>query len=201
MSFEVGARVETEKTGKGRVAFCGEVQFAEGEWVGVILDEPRGKNNGTVQGVQYFTCEPNYGLFIRPTQLRPESARARTSGLKTPVSRKDVAPPNKGARSSPGGSPKVSPSVSLERLSKVPGPKKVLSSSRLADSADPVRFFVSERHISLAYVYVDSAIFYFVFLFIFVFIRFLEEKVIHTSQDKIFFKCFANGGVSPRAAG
>ncbi|EYC43020.1 hypothetical protein Y032_0506g2675 [Ancylostoma ceylanicum] len=185
MSFEVGARVETEKTGKGRVAFCGEVQFAEGEWVGVILDEPRGKNNGTVQGVQYFTCEPNYGLFIRPTQLKPESARARTSGLKTPVARKDVAQANKGARSSPGGSPKVSPSVSLERLSKAPGPKKVLSSSRLADSADPV----------------SSAIICFVFLFIFVFKGFLEEKVIHNSQDKIFFKCFANGGVSPRAAG
>ncbi|VDM69069.1 unnamed protein product, partial [Strongylus vulgaris] len=34
------------------------------------------------------------------------------------------------------GSPKVSPSVSLERLSKAPGPKKVHSSSRLADAAD-----------------------------------------------------------------
>ncbi|KAK6748823.1 hypothetical protein RB195_001447 [Necator americanus] len=136
MSFEVGARVETEKTGKGRVAFCGDVQFADGEWVGVILDEPRGKNNGTVQGVQYFTCEPNYGLFIRPTQLKSESARTRTSGLKTPAARKDVTPATKGARSSPSGSPKVSPSVSLERLSKVPAPKKVLSSSRLADHAD-----------------------------------------------------------------
>ncbi|VDM71376.1 unnamed protein product, partial [Strongylus vulgaris] len=90
-----------EKTGKGRVAFCGDVQFADGEWVGVILDEPRGKNNGTVQGVQYFTCEPNYGLFIRPTQLKPESARGRTSGLRTPATRKDVASA-KGARSSPG---------------------------------------------------------------------------------------------------
>ncbi|KIH45363.1 CAP-Gly domain protein, partial [Ancylostoma duodenale] len=104
------------KTGKGRVAFCGEVQFAEGEWVGVILDEPRGKNNGTVQGVQYFTCEPNYGLFIRPTQ----------------------------------GSPKVSPSVSLERLSKVPGPKKVLSSSRLADNADPPKMAREGSNLSQA---------------------------------------------------
>ncbi|PIO57163.1 CAP-Gly domain protein, partial [Teladorsagia circumcincta] len=124
------------KTGKGRVAFRGEVQFSDGEWVGVILDEPRGKNNGTVQGVQYFTCEPNYGLFIRPTQLKPESARSRTSGLRTPATRKEVAAPPKAARSSPSGSPKVSPSVSLERLSKAAGPKRVLSSSKLVDNAN-----------------------------------------------------------------
>ncbi|WKY04668.1 hypothetical protein Q1695_005576 [Nippostrongylus brasiliensis] len=135
MSFEIGARVETEKTGKGRVAFCGEVQFSDGEWVGVILDEPRGKNNGTVQGVQYFTCEPNYGLFIRPTQLKPESARSRASALRTPAARKEVTPTTK-ARASPAGSPKVSPSVSMERLSKAAGPKRVLSSSKLADTAN-----------------------------------------------------------------
>ncbi|XGW31282.1 hypothetical protein V3C99_009885 [Haemonchus contortus] len=139
MSFEIGARVETEKTGKGRVAFCGEVQFSDGEWVGVILDDPRGKNNGTVQGVQYFTCEPNHGLFIRPTQLKPESARTRASGLRTPAPRKEVAAPAKVARSSPSGSPKVSPSVSLERLSKAGGPKRVLSSSKLVDNANERR--------------------------------------------------------------
>lgn len=91
MSFEVGARVETglffiiffktflhtfitstftEKNGKGTVAFVGTTEFAEKEWVGVILDEPKGKNNGTVQGVAYFNCEPNFGIFIRPTQVR-----------------------------------------------------------------------------------------------------------------------------------
>lgn len=58
-----------EKNGKGRVVFCGETQFADGVWVGVILDEPKGKNNGTVKDVKYFECEPNYGLFIRPNQV------------------------------------------------------------------------------------------------------------------------------------
>ncbi|CAH8856258.1 unnamed protein product [Trichobilharzia szidati] len=40
-----------------------------GKWVGVILDEPKGKNNGTVQGKRYFTCEENFGIFVRPSQL------------------------------------------------------------------------------------------------------------------------------------
>nr|CDJ83622.1 Cytoskeleton-associated protein domain containing protein [Haemonchus contortus] len=150
MSFEIGARVETEKTGKGRVAFCGEVQFSDGEWVGVILDDPRGKNNGTVQGVQYFTCEPNHGLFIRPTQLRPESARTRASGLRTPAPRKEVAAPAKVARSSPSGSPKVSPSVSLERLSKAGGPKRVLSSSKLVDNANEPKMSREPSNLSQA---------------------------------------------------
>ncbi|VDO49444.1 unnamed protein product [Haemonchus placei] len=150
MSFEIGARVETEKTGKGRVAFCGEVQFSDGEWVGVILDDPRGKNNGTVQGVQYFTCEPNHGLFIRPTQLKPESARTRASGLRTPAPRKEVAAPAKVARSSPSGSPKVSPSVSLERLSKAGGPKRVLSSSKLVDNANEPKMSREPSNLSQA---------------------------------------------------
>ncbi|KAK5978578.1 hypothetical protein GCK32_004969 [Trichostrongylus colubriformis] len=150
MSFEIGARVETEKTGKGRVAFCGEVQFSDGEWVGVILDEPRGKNNGTVQGVQYFTCEPNHGLFIRPTQLKAESARPRASGLRTPAPRKEVAAPTKVARSSPSGSPKVSPSVSMERLSKAAGPKRVMSSSKLVDNANEPKMSREPSNLSQA---------------------------------------------------
>ncbi|VDL79007.1 unnamed protein product [Nippostrongylus brasiliensis] len=130
MSFEIGARVETEKTGKGRVAFCGEVQLSDGEWLGVILDEPRGKNNGTVQGVQYFTCELNYGLFVRPAQLKLESAQ--------------VTPTTK-ARASPGDSPKVNPSVSMERLSKAAGPKLEMRSSKLADTTIPLITFVPKR--------------------------------------------------------
>ena len=44
----------------------------QGKWIGVILDEPKGKNNGTVQGKTYFTCEDNHGIFVRQSQVKCE---------------------------------------------------------------------------------------------------------------------------------
>ena len=40
-----------------------------GKWIGVILDEANGKNNGTVQGKKYFSCDDNHGMFVRQTQV------------------------------------------------------------------------------------------------------------------------------------
>lgn len=42
------------KDAKGVIAYVGVTTFATGKWVGVILDEPKGKNNGTVKGTSYF---------------------------------------------------------------------------------------------------------------------------------------------------
>lgn len=53
--LKIGMRAEvTGKGVPGTVAFIGKTQFAAGEWVGLILDESKGKNNGSVRGVQYF---------------------------------------------------------------------------------------------------------------------------------------------------
>lgn len=49
--------------------YYGETEFAEGIWVGINLDEPNGKNNGTVKGVRYFECQPNHGIFIKANQV------------------------------------------------------------------------------------------------------------------------------------
>lgn len=55
-SFKVGQRVEvTGKDAKGVVAYVGNTEFAPGTWIGVALDEAKGKNNGTIQGTSYFT--------------------------------------------------------------------------------------------------------------------------------------------------
>ena len=64
----LGARVEIP-SGRGVVRFCGTTSFSQGKWIGIELNEPNGKNDGTVQGVKYFTCRPGYGVFVRPSQV------------------------------------------------------------------------------------------------------------------------------------
>lgn len=46
-------------------------------WIGVLLDEPRGKNNGTAKGKEYFKAGKNYGLFLKPHNVKVESEGAR----------------------------------------------------------------------------------------------------------------------------
>ncbi|XP_008183205.1 dynactin subunit 1 isoform X3 [Acyrthosiphon pisum] len=73
--LELGCRVElTGKNLQGKIAFIGQTHFETGTWVGIILDEPKGKNNGVVknrQGVSktYFECEENHGIFVRQSHL------------------------------------------------------------------------------------------------------------------------------------
>ncbi|XP_037094286.1 CAP-Gly domain-containing linker protein 1-like [Pollicipes pollicipes] len=68
-SFRVGDRVWVSGTKPGQIMYIGETQFAPGEWAGVVLDTPDGKNNGSVAGVRYFMCEQNRGIFSRLTKL------------------------------------------------------------------------------------------------------------------------------------
>lgn len=55
MSYKIGQRVEvSNKDCQGVIAYIGYPTFASGKWIGVILDEPKGKNNGTIKGQSYF---------------------------------------------------------------------------------------------------------------------------------------------------
>ncbi|PNF28377.1 hypothetical protein B7P43_G17067 [Cryptotermes secundus] len=53
----------------GVVAYIGGTDFSGGTWIGVELDAPTGKNDGSVQGVRYFTCRPKCGIFVRADKL------------------------------------------------------------------------------------------------------------------------------------
>lgn len=67
---KIGMRVEVVGKGLvGTVAYVGATMFASGKWIGVILDEPKGKNDGTVQGKEYFKCAENHGIFVRQSQI------------------------------------------------------------------------------------------------------------------------------------
>ncbi|KAG7476618.1 hypothetical protein MATL_G00084810 [Megalops atlanticus] len=93
--FKVGDRVWVNGNKPGFVQFLGETQFAPGQWAGIVLDEPIGKNDGSVAGVRYFQCEAQRGIFTRPSKLshspvpegEPNGAQAAsTSQASTPTS-------------------------------------------------------------------------------------------------------------------
>ncbi|XP_055363103.1 dynactin subunit 1-like isoform X2 [Betta splendens] len=134
---KIGSIVEvTGKGQRGTVAYIGATLFASGKWVGVILDEPKGKNDGTVQGKRYFTCEENHGIFVRQSQIQvvedgsaatspdaPESGITRMSKQKdipetpktskqTPVSIKKSST----RRSAKWSTPRLMPATSLPSL-------------------------------------------------------------------------------------
>ncbi|XP_034432649.1 dynactin subunit 1 isoform X12 [Hippoglossus hippoglossus] len=82
---KVGSPVEVIGKGqRGTVAYIGNTLFASGKWVGVILDEGKGKNDGTVQGKRYFTCEENHGIFVRQSQIQVVDDGADTTSPETP---------------------------------------------------------------------------------------------------------------------
>lgn len=66
--WQIGDRVRLDNK-IGTLAYVGHTKFAPGEWIGVILENPEGKNNGTVQGVAYFKCDDNHGIFCKSSKL------------------------------------------------------------------------------------------------------------------------------------
>ncbi|XP_030623923.1 CAP-Gly domain-containing linker protein 1 [Chanos chanos] len=86
--FHVGERVWVNGNKPGYVQFLGGTQFAPGQWAGIVLDEPIGKNDGSVAGVRYFQCEDLRGIFTRPSKLsRTPVAEQEANGAQAaPVS-------------------------------------------------------------------------------------------------------------------
>ena len=69
LNMKLGDRVLVNGDKFGTLEFCGTVQFAGGTWAGVSLDEPEGKNDGTVNTVPYFECSPDHGVFVPTSKI------------------------------------------------------------------------------------------------------------------------------------
>ncbi|CAH8524144.1 unnamed protein product [Schistosoma turkestanicum] len=82
-TLQIGDHVQVSGGRIGILRYLGPTEFAAGEWAGVELDEPIGKNDGSVAGVRYFTCKPNHGLFAAANKVAPADSKNgfHTSGF------------------------------------------------------------------------------------------------------------------------
>ena len=70
-----GARCEVQSGDgtidrRGTIRFVGEASMGKGGmWVGVEMDEPTGKGDGSVEGVRYFSCTPKHAVFVRADKV------------------------------------------------------------------------------------------------------------------------------------
>ncbi|PAV76692.1 hypothetical protein WR25_22216 isoform E [Diploscapter pachys] len=86
--YDIGERVLVAGGKLGTVRYLGTADFAQGLWAGVELDQPYGKNDGSVQGKRYFVCKAPYGIFVSASKVQ------RAPNQNTPV-RNDIYHHNK----------------------------------------------------------------------------------------------------------
>ena len=67
--LQVGQRVMVGGAVAGVVRFVGDVHFTSGTFIGVELDERKGKNDGSFDSVRYFDCPEGHGLFAPPSKV------------------------------------------------------------------------------------------------------------------------------------
>lgn len=62
--------VLNKKLHVGELKFAGPTYFSDGDWCGIELSEPCGKNDGSVKGVRYFDCKEKHGIFVHSHKVR-----------------------------------------------------------------------------------------------------------------------------------
>ena len=149
--LDVGRRVcYTFKGGeerRGVLRYLGHPDFALGEWAGILLDRQEGKNDGSVRGVQYFSCIDGYGVFVKSERVtidlrpaprsqpssrsgsRPSSRHVSRHGSRegSPVTQRRPLSSSRGSRTELDG---LASSRSASHLPRIP-PGEVVPGSNL----------------------------------------------------------------------
>lgn len=106
IDVDVGDQVNTPGGMHGTVKFIGPVKGKAGVFVGVELDPDmagRGKNDGAVDGVRYFTtAHPNSGIFVPLARAQKRNSASSSNppptptllGLSSPTGTSALSPPS-----------------------------------------------------------------------------------------------------------
>ncbi|XP_077869503.1 CAP-Gly domain-containing linker protein 3-like [Saccoglossus kowalevskii] len=79
LGLKLGDQVMVGGIKLGTLRYCGTTQFATGQWAGIELDEPEGKNDGSVGGISYFSCPPKHGIFAPLSKISRPGSTSRNS--------------------------------------------------------------------------------------------------------------------------
>jgi dynactin 1 len=125
--LRLGQTVRLSDGRQGTIRFVGGTHFAQGEWVGVELEDDSGKNDGSVQGERYFDCDPGRGMFVRPgtVTVLAQPPTAKTNGRDGVGAKKVGGRPSSlmtGGTSRTSADPDMARRISLNAPSPSPGP-------------------------------------------------------------------------------
>uniref|UniRef100_A0A667GJH4 CAP-Gly domain containing linker protein family member 4 n=1 Tax=Lynx canadensis TaxID=61383 RepID=A0A667GJH4_LYNCA len=136
LGLKLGDRVVIAGQKVGTLRFCGTTEFASGQWAGIELDEPEGKNNGSVGKIQYFKCAPKYGLMTSKKDSASESTLSLPPGEELkPVTDKDVTLLGSASSSSSTSSLEHKPSYPKKLNARSNGKKTVSKSPSVSSRA------------------------------------------------------------------
>eukprot|EP00051_Salpingoeca_urceolata_P008511 m.106637 g.106637 ORF g.106637 m.106637 type:complete len:435 (-) comp15790_c0_seq1:31-1335(-) len=121
--FKIGCKVQLSDGRTGTMKFFGRVAAVKKTLCGVALDEPEGKNDGSLGGVRYFACRPDHGVFVPARRLSAAGAGQSGRRIKSPRRRSSSKdnirrPPQYVVRSFSASPPKRDPNRFAPRVYK-----------------------------------------------------------------------------------
>jgi len=92
MKLEIGDKVEISGHREGVLKFIGETAFSKGNIFGIeLLNGSLGENSGIIDGVSYFNCRENRGVFIASTNLRRKCRKVKVEPRRSVYRRRIVS--------------------------------------------------------------------------------------------------------------
>ena len=94
--MKVGERIQWSsykgELSDGIIAYIGSTHFTPGdEMLGIKLDKPLGKNNGSVEGVRYFNCNNKHGIFIKSDSRNVKLLKSNSILSNTNINNNDIS--------------------------------------------------------------------------------------------------------------